>query len=251
MTEQQATLKGRVILVTGASAGIGASTARRLAAAGATVGVTARRTEKLAALCAEIEANGGTALAAAADAASLDSVRDAVTRIEEGLGPIDGLVNNAGVMTITPLTDNDVEAWTRMVDVNVKGVLHFLSAVMPGMVERERGHIVNVGSVAGRRPFPGAAVYSATKFAIRALSWGLHLELGHAHGIRVTDIQPGYVETDLLNDQPDTKEAWDAAWEGRRTLRPEDVARTIEFAMASPDHVTVSELLVRPTDQPT
>ncbi len=248
---QPTDLNGRVVLVTGASAGIGAATARTLARAGAAVGVTARRTERLETLCSEIEAGGGTAFAASADAASLDSVREAVAEIEGRLGPIDALVNNAGVMTITPFAENDVEAWTRMVDVNIKGVLHFLSVVSPGMIERERGHIVNVGSVAGRRPFPGAAVYSATKFATRALSWGLHLELGHTHGIRVTDIQPGYVETELLSDQPVTKDAWDASWEGRRTLQPEDVARTIEFALTSPDHVTVSELLVRPTDQPT
>ena len=138
-----------------------------------------------------------------------------------------------------------------MVDVNIKGVLYFLSAVMPNMIQQGSGHIVNVGSVAGRRPFPGASVYAATKFAVRALSWGLHLELGAAHGIRVTDIQPGYVSTDLLAEQPETLASWSEAWTGRRTLEPEDVARSIVFAVTSPDHVSVSEILVRPTDQPT
>jgi hypothetical protein len=119
------------------------------------------------------------------------------------------------------------------------------------MIERGAGHVINVGSVAGRRPFPGGTVYAATKFALRALSWGMHLELGAAHGIRVTDIQPGYVATELLDSDPETKAAWDAGWADRRTLQPEDVARAILFAATSPDHVSVSEILVRPTDQPT
>jgi NADP-dependent 3-hydroxy acid dehydrogenase YdfG len=244
-------LTGRTALVTGASAGIGRETARTLARAGAAVAVTARRADRLHALVAEIEAEGGRACAFEGDAASLEDVRRVVGAALEALGRIDILVNNAGIMKIAPITSNAVDDWTRMVDVNVKGVLHFLSATLPHMTDRGSGHIVNVGSVAGRRPFPGATVYAATKFACRAISWGLHLELGNAHGIRVTDIQPGYVETELLHDQPETNAAWDEAWKGRRTLRAEDVARAIEFAVKSPDHVSVSELLVRPTDQPT
>lgn len=244
-------LHDRTALVTGASAGIGHATALRLAACGASVVLTARRVERLESLRAEIEAAGGRAFAVGADASSPDDVRRAVRAGAEALGPIDILINNAGIMKLSPITENDVEAWSRMIDVNLKGSLYFLSEVLPGMVERGRGHIVGVGSVAGRRPFPGATVYAATKFAMRALSWGLHLELGNAHGIRVTDIQPGYVSTEILADDDDTRSAWDEAWQGRRTLQPEDVARTIEFAVTSPDHVSVSELLVRPTDQPT
>ncbi len=140
-----------------------------------------------------------------------------------------------------------------MVEVNVLGVLHCVAAVLPGMIEQQSGHIVNVGSLAGRRPFPGGTVYSATKFAVRALSWGMHLELGAAHGIRVTDVQPGFVSTELLDGwtDPEARAAWDKAWAGKRTLQPEDIARAILFALTSPDHVSVSEVLVRPTDQPT
>ncbi len=248
---ESTSLTGKVAIITGASAGIGQATARTLAAAGAHVVVTARRTDRLEALVDEISSNGGSAVARAADVADLSSVRSVVDTTVNETGPIDILVNNAGIMKIASITENDVEDWTTMVDVNVKGVLHFLSAVMPHMVEQGSGHIVSVGSVAGRRPFPGASVYAATKFAVRALSWGLHLELGNAHGIRVTDIQPGYVSTELLLDQPETLAAWDEAWSGRRTLQAEDVARAIEFAVTSPDHVSVSEILVRPTDQPT
>ena len=244
-------LSGKGALVTGASAGIGRAVARSLARAGASVAVTARRADRLDDLCEEIAAAGGQAIPLAADVTDLQQVRSVVSSAIEQAGSLDILVANAGIMTITPVVDNDVAAWTHMVNVNVNGVLHCLSAVLPHMVERGTGHIVTVGSVAGRRPFPGASVYAATKFAVRSLAWGLHLELGNAHGIRVTDIQPGYVSTELLHDQPDTKSAWDEAWSGRRTLQPEDVARAVEFAVTSPDHVSVSEILVRPTDQPT
>ncbi len=244
-------LRGKTAIVTGASAGIGRATALALADAGARVALTARRADRLEALASEIRAAGGEALPLACDVRDEDAVRAVVSAASERLGPVDILVNNAGVMSVAPLAEAKVAQWTRMVSVNVMGVLHFLGAVLPSMVERGSGHIVNVGSVAGRRPFPGATVYSATKFAVRALSWGMHLELGAAHGIRVTDVQPGYVSTELLDAAPDTKEAWDEAWRERRTLQPEDVARAIVFATASPDHVSVSEILVRPTDQPT
>ncbi len=250
MSESQL-LTGTVAIVTGASAGIGRATARALAAAGAHVVVTARRSDRLDSLVAEIHGSGGSATARAADVATLSDVQSVVDATVDQSGRVDILVNNAGIMKIASITENDVDDWTAMVDVNIKGVLHFLSAVMPHMIERGSGHIVSVGSLAGRRPFPGASVYAATKFAVRALSWGLHLELGSAHGIRVTDIQPGYVSTDLLSDQPDTLAVWDEAWSGRRTLQAEDIARAVEFAVTSPDHVSVSEILVRPTDQPT
>ena len=248
---QDTPLHERVALVTGASAGIGRATALRLAADGAAVAVTARRTDRLESLVEEIQASGGQAVALEADVTSLDAVRSVVSGTVDRFGRLDILVNNAGIMRVAPITENNVEDWTRMVDVNVKGVLHYLSAALPVMLEQGSGHLVSVGSLAGRRPFPGGTVYSATKFAIRSLAWGLHLELGNAHGIRVTDIQPGFVSTELLDDDPKTASAWDEAWEGRRTLEPEDVARAVSFAVTSPDHVSVSELMVRPTDQPT
>lgn len=244
-------LAGKVVIVTGASAGIGQAASVAMADAGAQVVLTARREDRLAQTVRDIESTGGTARAIQADVTSLEEVRSAVAQALDEFGRIDVLVNNAGIMSIAPVAEVDVDAWTRMVDVNVKGVLHCLSAVIPHMVERRSGHIVNVGSVAGRRPFPGASVYAATKFAVRALSWGMHLELGAAHGIRITDIQPGYVSTELLADDPETRAAWDEAWSSRRTLQASDIARAIVFAVGSPDHVSVSEILVRPTDQPT
>ena len=244
-------LAGKVAIVTGASAGIGRSTALALAEAGAAVAVTARRGDRLTALVEEIEAAGGRAVGEAGDVRQPDEVQAVVERARADLGPIDILVNNAGVMAIAPLAEARVDEWTRMVQVNLNGVLHFTGSVLPDMVERGSGHIVNVGSVAGRRPFPGGTVYAATKFAIRALSWGMHLELGAKHGIRVTDIQPGFVTTELLSGDPEAKALWDDAWAESRPLEPEDVARAIVFATSSPDRVSVSEILVRPTDQPT
>ena len=248
---QAQSLLGKVALVTGASAGIGQATARSLAEAGAHVVATARREDRLEGLVSESNFKGGSSGSRTADVTEPGAIQQVVSETVAESGRIDILVNNAGIMRISDITENNIEDWTAMVDVNIKGVLHFLSAVMPNMIQQGSGHIVNVGSVAGRRPFPGASVYAATKFAVRALSWGLHLELGAAHGIRVTDIQPGYVSTDLLADQPETQAAWSEAWTERRTLEPEDVARSIVFAVSSPDHVSVSEILVRPTDQPT
>ena len=244
-------LTGKVALVTGASAGIGHATALSLAEAGAHVVATARRKDRLEELVSEINRKGGSAVSRTADVTESGAVQQVVSDTVAESGRIDILVNNAGIMRISDMTENNIEDWTAMVDVNIKGVLHFLSAAMPNMIQQGSGHIVNVGSVAGRRPFPGASVYAATKFAVRALSWGLHLELGAAHGIRVTDIQPGFVSTDLLAEQPETLASWSEAWAERRTLEPEDVARSIVFAVTSPDHVSVSEILVRPTDQPT
>ena len=203
-------LEGKVAIVTGASAGIGRSTARALAEVGASVIVTARREDRLVRLASEIEESGGTALALRCDVSVGDDVRAVVARAREAFGSIDILVNNAGVMSVAPLSEARVDDWTRMVEVNINGVLHFVAAVLPTM-----------------------------------------LELGAAHGIRITDVQPGFVSTELLDGDPDVAAAWEASWAERHPLQPEDVARTIVFAATSPAHVSVSEILVRPTDQPT
>ncbi len=246
-------LDGRVAIVTGASSGIGAAVAEALAEAGAAVVLGARREERLLAVARSILERGGRAESRSTDVTVRGDVEALAGVALDRFGRIDVLVNNAGIMPLSPVAELRVDDWVRMVDVNVKGVLHGIAAVLPTMLEQGSGHIVNVGSVAGRRPFPGGAVYAATKFAVRSLSWGMQLELSAAHGIRITDVQPGVVDTELTDHIPDPsrREAFQSNWETRRSLGPADVARAVVFAVASPGHVNVNEILIRPTDQPT
>lgn len=246
-------LAGSVAIVTGASSGIGRATAVALAGAGAAVAVAARRGGRLDEVVARIRTDGDRALAVPTDVADREAVFALVERAAAEFGPADILVNNAGIMPTSPLRDLYLDDWLRMVDVNVKGVLHCIAAALPAMLERHRGHIVNVGSVAGRRPFPGGTVYAATKFAVRCMSAGMQLELSAAHGIRITDIQPGVVATELVDHIPDpeTREGFIERWRDKRPLDPEDVAAAILYAVTAPAHVNINEILMRPRDQPT
>ena len=246
-------LRGSVAIVTGASSGIGRATALALAEAGAAVAVAARRRDRLDEVAGRIRGDGGRALAVATDVADRAAVFALVERAAAELGPVDILVNNAGIMPTSPLREIHLDDWLRMVDVNVKGVLHGVAAVLPAMIERRRGHIVNVGSLAGRRPFPGGTVYAATKFAVRCLSAGIQLELSARHGIRVTDVQPGVVATELMDHIPDpeTRRGFEERWRDQEPMAPEDVAAAILYAVTAPAHVNVNEILMRPRDQET
>lgn len=242
-----------VAIVTGASSGIGAAVAGALAETGMAVVLAARREERLEEVAAAIREAGGDAEPRATDVTSREDVEGLAAHARERYGRIDVLVNNAGVMPLSPVEALRVDDWERMVDVNVKGVLYGIAAVLPTFLEQGSGHVVNVGSLAGRRPFPGGSVYSATKFAIRSLTWGMQLELSSTHGIRVTDVQPGVVDTELTDHIPDParRDAFRSTWTERRPLDPADVARAVLFAVTSPAHVNVNEILLRPTDQPT
>ncbi len=246
-------LAGKVAVVTGASSGIGRAVAAALAGEGAAVAVAARRGARLEELADRILRDGGRALAATVDVTDRDAVFALMERAAAELGPIDVLVNNAGVMPISPLAEFHLDHWLRMVDVNVKGVLHCIAAALPGMLERRRGHVVNVGSLAGRRPFPGGTVYAATKFAVRCLSAGMQLELSARHGVRITDVQPGVVATELMDRIPDPeiRDGFARSWRDRKPMDPEDVAAAILYALAAPEHVNVNEILMRPRDQET
>jgi NADP-dependent 3-hydroxy acid dehydrogenase YdfG len=246
-------LEGRVAFVTGASSGIGQATARLLASSGVRVAAVARRLDRLESLRKEIQDSGGHASAIRVDVADRASVEAAVSRVSLEYGPIDVLVNNAGIMPLSPIRALEVGDWERMIDVNLKGLLYCIAAVLPSMLERGQGHIVNVGSVAGRRPFPGGAVYSATKFAVRCVSEGLRLELSPQHNIRVTDIEPGVVATELTDHIRDEeiRTRFRETWAPRTPLTADDIARAVLFAVEQPPHVNVNELLVRPTEQET
>ena len=213
----------------------------------------ARRAERLEALVTALQSAGGTALAVPTDVTVPAATDHLARRTVEEFGRIDILVNNAGIMPLSPIRDVRVAEWDRMIDVNVKGVLHCIAAVLPTMLDQRSGHIVNVSSIAGRRPFPAGTIYSATKFAVRAISQGLRLELSPTDKIRVTDVEPGVVATELQDHITDatTASQFKENWSDKRPLAPEDVANTIVFAVTQPIHVNVNEILVRPTDQPT
>jgi NADP-dependent 3-hydroxy acid dehydrogenase YdfG len=244
-------LDGKIALVTGASSGIGAATAARLAEAGAKVGIAARRVRKLEDLKASIERKGGEALVIDMDVVDPDSVQAGVAQLVDSLGPIDILVNNAGLMPLSDIDRFKVDEWHRMVDVNVKGLLNTTAAVLPGMIERHSGHIFNMSSIAGRKVFKGLSVYCATKHAVTAFSDGLRMEVGQKHNIRVTCIQPGAVATELYEHitDPGYRQQMDELAGQMTFLQGEDIGDTIVFAAQAPAHVDVAELFVLPTEQ--
>lgn len=246
------TLNDKVALVTGASSGIGAATALKLAAHGAKVGLAARRLERLEALAERIAAAGGQAMPIAMDVVDPASVQAGAKRLADAHGGIDILFNNAGLMPISDIASLKTDEWNRMVNVNVKGLLHATAAVLPYMQRQGRGHIVNTSSIAGRKVFPGLSVYCATKHAVTAFSEGLRLEVAKKHNIRVTCIQPGAVDTELFEHVSDRE--YRAQMEGLREqmafLKADDIAETVLFALQAPDYVNVAELFVLPTDQP-
>jgi NADP-dependent 3-hydroxy acid dehydrogenase YdfG len=246
-------LKDKVAVITGASSGIGEATAYRLSASGAQVVLAARRVDRLEVLAAEIEERGGIALAVPTDVTDSHAALRLARTANDTFGRIDILVNNAGIMPLSPIAKLQVDEWDRMIDVNVKGVLHCVAAVLPAMLDQGSGHIINVSSVAGRRPFPSGTIYSASKFAVRAISQGLRLELSPTEKIRVTDIEPGVVATELMDHITDheTADRFQTNWSGKRSLDPDDIADMILFVASQPEHVNVNEILVRPTDQPT
>lgn len=246
-TQSQQSRQSKVVLITGASSGIGEATARMLAAQGHRVYAGARRTDRLERLVQEIQAKGGTAAFRALDVTSAEDMQAFVRAAEAAYGPVDVIVNNAGVMPLSPLSSLKVNEWDRMIDVNIRGVLHGIAAVLPGMESRGRGQVINVSSIGGLSVSPTAAVYCATKFAVRAISDGLRQETDK---IRVTVVCPGVVESELADTITDDT-ARVAMQEFRRVaLHPDAIARAIAYAIDQPDDVDVSEVVVRPTASP-
>jgi NADP-dependent 3-hydroxy acid dehydrogenase YdfG len=241
-------MQGKVIAVTGASSGIGEAVARHFAKAGAAVMLGARRLHRLEAVADEIRRDGGRVALQRLDVTRREDAEAFVQEAVAQFGRLDVIVNNAGVMPLSPVADLKVEEWDRMVDVNLKGVLHGVAAALPVFQAQGSGHIVNVTSVADRRIVPTAAVYSATKFAVRAFSEGLRQEIGG--GIRVTVVAPGATESELANGISDPELRRAAVEDYRRDLLPaEAIARASAYAVGQPPEVDVNELVVRPTAQ--
>jgi NADP-dependent 3-hydroxy acid dehydrogenase YdfG len=242
-------IAGKVVVITGASSGIGQSTARLLAGGGAKVVLGARRTDRIDALVKDITAKGGAALGFQADVTKRSEVEALVQGAIHEHGRIDVIVNNAGIMPIAPMAALKVEEWDRMIDVNIKGLLFGVAAVLPIMQKQKQGHIINLSSVGGFKVWaPGGTVYSATKFAVRAITEGLRME-HKTDNIRCTIISPGAIATEL----PEGSSEQDT----RRNLRefykiavPADsVARAIAYAIEQPAEVDVNEIVIRPVKQ--
>ncbi len=237
----------KVIIITGASSGLGEASARRLAKNGAKLMLAARREECLQNLVNEIEQAGGTAKYQLTDVTNRSEVEALVKATLQAYGKVDVLVNNAGLMPLSPLAATKVAEWEKMVDVNLKGVLYGVAAVMPIMQAQKSGQIINISSVAGHKVFPGGAVYCATKFAVKAISEGIRLE---SEGIiRSTNISPGAVATELANSitHEETAKGMDAIYE--IAIDADAIARAITYAIEQPDDVDVNEIIIRPTKQ--
>jgi len=237
-------ISGKIILITGASSGIGEATARLLAHQGAQVVLGARRVECLQALAGQINQAGGTALFRRLDVTSREDTQAFIDYACQQFGRVDVIINNAGVMPLSRLDALKLDEWNRMIDVNIRGVLHGIAAVLPHMQARGHGQIINIASIGALSVVPTAAVYCATKYAVRAISEGLRQE--HRE-LRVTCIHPGVVESELADTITDPVAA-DAMVQYRAiALQPDAIGRAVRFAIEQPGDVDVNEIVVRPT----
>jgi NADP-dependent 3-hydroxy acid dehydrogenase YdfG len=240
-------IKDKVVVITGASSGLGEASARLLAAGGAKLVLGARRLDRLQALANELSL--GDDAVVQTDVTDVDQVRRLVDHAVKLHGRIDVIINNAGLMPHSPLERGKVEDWDRMIDVNIKGVLYGIGAALPHMKEQKSGHIINVSSVAGHKVNPGGAVYAATKHAVRVISEGLRQEV-KPYNIRTTIISPGAVATELPASvtEPDVAEGVNKLYE-EVAIPVDSFARAVVFAMSQPEEVDINEILFRPTKQ--
>ena len=241
-------LKGRRVVITGASSGIGEATARALVEQGASVALGARRADRLESLAGEL---GDAAHPLEVDVSDEAAARTFVEAAAEAMGGIDALINNAGVMLLGPVGGADTDEWRQMIGVNLLGLLYCTHAALPLLAESDSGHIVNVSSVAGRLAGAGSAVYNMTKWGVTGFSEGLRQEALHA-GVRVTCLEPGFVETELQghNKNPVVVEAMEKEMQKiGDVLTADDMAEAILFALSQPQRVNINEILVRPTGQ--
>lgn len=241
-------IAGRVVIVTGASSGIGEAVALRLADEGAAVVLGARRIDKLDGLVARIEGSGGRVAARTCDVTKRADLGALAALAIERFGRIDAIVNNAGVMPISRLDIFDVEGWERTIDTNIKGVLYAIAAVLPHMKHQKSGHIISIASVAGHKINGGSAVYAASKFSVRVISEALRQEVT-ADGIRVTVVSPGATQSELFDKIHDPASQKRLEGAAEIALPADSVARAILYAMNEPDAVDINEIVIRPQAQ--
>ncbi|MGC0797309.1 SDR family oxidoreductase (plasmid) [Pantoea agglomerans pv. betae] len=234
----------KVILITGASSGIGAGIARELAKTDAILLLGARRESRLAALAEELQFNGAEVAIKALDVTRREEVTQFVEYALARWGRVDVMINNAGIMPLSPMASLRVEEWDQMIDVNIKGVLYGIASVLPTMLAHQRGHIINIASIGALAVSPTAAVYCATKFAVRAISDGLRQENSQ---LRVTCVHPGVVESELASTITDPAAAEAMQHYRAIALQPDAIGRAVRYAIEQPDEVDVNEIVVRPT----
>ncbi|WP_140486009.1 SDR family oxidoreductase [Flavobacterium sp. GSA192] len=242
-------IKNKVVVITGASSGLGEAAAKHLAELGATVVLGARRFNKIEKLAKDIQEVGGKSLAISVDVTNLEQVKKMVDTAVQQFGRVDVIINNAGIMPLSPMDRINVAEWDTMIDVNIKGVLNGIAAVLPYMKEQKSGQIINTSSVAGHKIFNGSAVYSATKYAVRALTEGLRMEVKQ-YNIRTTIVCPGAVKTELLEHitEADIQQA-NKDYVGEVGISPDSFARVVAFAISQPEDVDINEIIFRPTAQ--
>jgi NADP-dependent 3-hydroxy acid dehydrogenase YdfG len=242
-------IKGKVVVITGASSGLGEETARHLAEKGASVVLGARRSDRIESLADEINSEGSKAIAVTTDVTQYDQVKRLVDSAVEEFGQVDVMLNNAGLMPLSPIESLKINEWDQMIDVNIKGVLYGIAAAFPYMKEQKSGHFINISSVAGHKTFPGSTVYSATKSAVRVISEGLRQEVT-PYNIRTTIISPGAVKTELLEHISDEGiQKGNKEYVGEVGLTPDAFARLVAFVISEPAEVDINEILFRPTAQ--
>lgn len=246
-------MKDKIVMITGASAGIGYATALAFAQLGARLVITGRRLAPLEALAERIRKTAAVAVMPLAfDVANNHAVDQAWRSLPDTWQGVDVLINNAGMaLGLDRVVDGMIDQWHQVIDVNIKGVLHLVRAVLPGMIERQRGHLIQLGSISAHEVYPGGSVYCATKFAVKALSQGLKMEV-HGTPVRVTQIDPGMVETEFsLRRFGGDHERAKAVYQGMNSLQAADVADAIVYCATRPAHVNIPEMKIYPTDQTT
>lgn len=245
-------IKGKTVIITGASSGIGEATAIKLAKEGMNVVLTARSEDKLKKLKSKIEEEkAGKAIVVPADVTKKDELKKVVEKTKEAFGSIDGLINNAGLMPLSYVKNLHTDEWDKMVDVNIKGVLNGVAAVLPTMLDQKSGNIINISSSAGRKIYPGGAVYCATKSAVRMFSEGLRQELAPNYSINVTSIEPGFVDTALTETITDDEIKDDllSNFKEMTPLEAEDIAEAIFYSLSQPKRANINDVYIMPTEQ--